>query len=131
MRRVGFRRGLSEVGCGYSLCSIETTIEADGKTTTERRCYISSRALSARDFAEAARCHWAIENGLHWVLDVLFKEDQSRLRAGHGAQNMARIGHFALNLIRAMPDKRSLKAKRKLATWDTNYLAEALSLPAR
>ena len=114
-----------------AIAMIETTIEADGKTTTERRCYVSSRALSTKDFAGAARCHWAIENGLHWVLDVLFKEDQSRLRAGHGAQNMARVRHFALNLIRAMPDKRTLKAKRKLATWDTNYLAEALSLPAR
>ena len=114
-----------------AIAMVETTIEADGETTTERRCYVSSRALSAKHFAEAARCHWAIENGLHWVLDVLFNEDQSRLRAGHGAQNMARVRHFALNLIRAMPDKRTLKAKRKLATWDTKYLAQALNLPAR
>jgi predicted transposase YbfD/YdcC len=67
-----------------------------------------------------------IENGLHWVLDVQFKEDQSRLRRGHGATNMAMVRHLALNLIRAMPGKQSIKAKRKLATWDTNYLMAAL-----
>lgn len=114
-----------------AIAMVETTLEAAGKATTERRCYVSSRALSAKDFAAAARSHWAIENGLHWVLDVLFKEDQSRLRAGHGAKNMALIRHFALNLIRAMPDKRPLKAKRKLATWDTDYLRAVLALPAR
>ena len=83
---------------------------------TDRRCYISSRKLTAKDFAEAARSHWAIENGLHWVLDVIFKEDQSRLRRGDGAQNMALMRHLALNLIRAMPGKHSIKGKRKLAT---------------
>lgn len=78
------------------------------------------------DFAEAARAHWGIENGLHWVLDLQFKEDQSRLRRGHGATNMAMVRHLALNLIRAMPGKHSIKAKRKLATWDTEYLMAAL-----
>ncbi|AZO01354.1 MAG: ISAs1 family transposase [Mesorhizobium sp.] len=68
---------------------------------------MSSRILTAKAFAEAARAHWGIENGLHWVLDVQFKEDQSRLRRGHGATNMAMVRHLALNLIRAMPGKRS------------------------
>jgi predicted transposase YbfD/YdcC len=114
-----------------AIAMVETRIETDGQIRMERRCYVSSRALTAKTFAEAARAHWAIENGLHWVLDVEFKEDQSRLRRGHGANNMALVRHLALNLIRAMPGKQSIKGKRKLATWDTNYLLDALALQAR
>ena len=113
-----------------TIAMIETRVEKVGETTTERRCYISSRRLTAKAFAQAARAHWGIENSLHWVLDVEFKEDQSRLRRGHGAKNMARIRHLALNLIRAMPGKTSIKGKRKLATWDTSYLLSALGLHA-
>jgi hypothetical protein len=65
--------------------------------------------LSAAVFADGARGHWAIENNLHWTLDVTFNEDQSRLRAGHGAKNMAVVRHFALNLVRQVVDKRSIK----------------------
>jgi predicted transposase YbfD/YdcC len=115
-----------------AIAMVETRIETPAETGTqvkiERRCYISSRKLTAQTFAEAARSHWAIENGLHWVLDVIFKEDQSRLRRGHGAQNMALVRHLALNLIRAMPGKQSIKGKRKLATWDDAYLLTALGL---
>jgi predicted transposase YbfD/YdcC len=115
-----------------AIAMVETRIEIPAETGTqvkiERRCYISSRKLTAQTFAEAARSHWAIENGLHWVLDVIFKEDQSRLRRGHGAQNMALVRHLALNLIRAMPGKQSIKGKRKLATWDDAYLLTAIGL---
>ena len=111
-----------------TIAMIETSIERDGGVRTERRCYISSRLLTARAFAAAARAHWAFENGLCWVLDVTFREDQSRLRRGHGATNMALIRHLALNVIRSMPGKTSIKAKRKLATWDTVYLANASGL---
>jgi len=114
-----------------TIAMIETSVERAGAVKTERRCYISSRALTAKAFASAARAHWAIENGLHWVLDVEFKEDQSRLRRGHGATNMAHIRHLALNLIRAMPGNTSIKGKRKLATWDTDYLASAIGLKPR
>ena len=114
-----------------TIAMAETRIETGGETRIERRCYISSRSLTAQAFAETARAHWAIENGLHWVLDVQFKEDQSRLRRGHGAHNMAIVRHFALNLIRAMPGKQSIKGKRKLATWDTGYLLTALALKPR
>jgi predicted transposase YbfD/YdcC len=114
-----------------TIAMIETRVETGGAVNTERRCYISSRVLTAKAFAQAARAHWGIENGLHWVLDVEFKEDQSRLRCGHGAKNMARIRHLALNLIRAMPGKTSIKGKRKLATWDTGYLLSALGLKPR
>ena len=109
-----------------TIAMVETRIETGAELRLERRCYISSRILTAKAFAEAARAHWGIENGLHWVLDVQFKEDQSRLRRGHGATNMAMVRHLALNLIRAMPGKQSIKGKRKLATWDTDYLMAAL-----
>ena len=105
---------------------IESHIERGDKTETERRSYISSRALSAAAFADAARNHWAIENNLHWTLDVTFNEDQSRLRTGHGAKNMAVVRHFALNLVRQIADKRSIKRRRKRASWDPQYLLAIL-----
>jgi predicted transposase YbfD/YdcC len=101
---------------------VESTIEKAGHTSTEQRFYIASAALNAERFAGAVRGHWGIENQLHWVLDVQFKEDQSRLRAGHGAKNMAVVRHFAINLVRRAGDKRSIKTRRKLAGWDTDYL---------
>ncbi len=107
---------------------IETSTESSGVIKVDKRCYISSRQLNAAAFAKAVRSHWAIENGLHWVLDVEFGEDQSRLRRGHGAKNMAVVRHFALNLVRAEPSKRSLKGKRKLASWDDNFLKSILGM---
>jgi len=109
-----------------TIAMVESRIERGDKIETERRSYISSRALSAQAFAEAVRSHWAIENNLHWTLDVTFKEDQSRLRAGHGAKNMAVIRHFALNLVRQAKDKRSIKRRRKRASWDPQYLLQIL-----
>ena len=105
---------------------VESRIERGDKIETERRSYISSRVLSAAAFAAAARGHWAIENKLHWVLDVTFGEDLSRLRVGHGAKNMAVVRHFALNLVRQVADKRSIKRRRKRASWDPQYLLEIL-----
>ena len=94
-----------------TIAMVESRIERGDKIETEQRSYISSRALSAAAFADAARGHWAIENKLHWTLDVTFSEDQSRLRAGHGARNMAVVRHFALNLVRQVADKRSIKRR--------------------
>jgi predicted transposase YbfD/YdcC len=109
-----------------TIAMVESRIERGDKIETERRSYISSRALSAQAFADAVRSHWAIENNLHWTLDVTFKEDQSRLRAGHGAKNMAVVRHFALNLVRQAKDKRSIKRRRKRASWDPQYLLQIL-----
>lgn len=92
----------------------------------ETRYYVSSAILSAERAAQAVRSHWAIENSLHWVLDVTFGDDQSRLRQGHGAKNMAVVRHFAINLARAIKDKRSIKLRRKRAGWDPKYLATIL-----
>jgi predicted transposase YbfD/YdcC len=105
---------------------VESRIERGDKIETERRSYISSRALSAQDFAAGVRGHWGIENRLHWSLDVTFHEDRSRLRIGHGAKNMAVVRHFAINLVRKVADKRSLKRRRKCAAMDPRYLMEIL-----
>lgn len=96
------------------------------KSRFDTRYYISSAGLTAERAAHAVRGHWLIENALHWTLDVIFKDDQSRLRKGHGATNMAIIRHFAINLVRAVNDKRSIKLRRKRAGWDPNYLATIL-----
>ena len=114
------------------LPNVATIVKVASRTELKDRCrfetryYISSAVLGALRAAEAIRAHWAIENSLHWVLDVTFGDDQSRLRTGHGAKNMAVVRHFAINLVRTAMDKRSLKLRRKRAGWDPNYLAEIL-----
>jgi len=110
---------------------IETRIEKRDKVSLERRYYISSRPLSAEAFADAVRSHWGIENRVHWVLDVIFKEDLSRLRIGHGAHNMAVVRHFALNLVRQANDKRAIKRRRKVASWNPEYLSNMLQITPR
>jgi predicted transposase YbfD/YdcC len=115
---------LPNVAC---LLRAETRVESRGATRTETRYFVSSRALSAAEAAAAVREHWAIENRLHWVLDVTFADDQSRIRKGHGARNMATVRHFALNLVRTATDKRSIKSRRKLAGWSPEYLQVILS----
>jgi predicted transposase YbfD/YdcC len=109
-----------------TIAMVESQIERGDKIETERRSYISSRILAAEAFADAVRSHWAIENNLHWTLDMTFNEDQSRLRVGHGAKNMAVVRHFALNLIRQANDKLSIKRRRKRASWDPHYLLQIL-----
>ena len=108
---------------------VESRIERGDKIETERRSYISSRALSAHEFAAGVRGHWGIENQLHWSLDVTFNEDRSRLRIGHGAKNMAVVRHFAINLVRKVADKRSIKRRRKCAAMDPQYLLQILEQP--
>jgi predicted transposase YbfD/YdcC len=105
---------------------LQACIERAGKAHTETRYYISSAALDAERAGQAVRGHWGIENRLHWVLDVTFNDDQSRLRKGFGAKNMAVVRHFALNLVRSIKDTKSIKLRRKMAGWVTNYLQELL-----
>jgi predicted transposase YbfD/YdcC len=109
-----------------SIIRVETRVHLADGSRSDTRYFISSVVLTARRAAEAVRGHWAIENRLHWVLDVVFKDDQSRLRKGHGAKNMAVVRHFALNLIRTVKDKKSLKSRRKIAAWSPEYLGELL-----
>ena len=110
-----------------AIAMVEARVETRTKGWSERRYYITSRPLSAEAMAEAVRAHWRIENALHWVLDVTFREDLARVRKGHGAKNMAVVRHFAINIVRNANDKRSLKTRRKLAGWSPDYLARLLS----
>jgi predicted transposase YbfD/YdcC len=97
------------------LVEVQAEVERAGQAHGETRYCVSSASLDAARAAHAVRGHWGIENRLYWVLDVTFKEDQSRLRKGLGARNMAVIRHFALNLVRAAADGKSLKLRRKRA----------------
>jgi hypothetical protein len=83
--------------------------------------------LSAARFAEVVRAHWQIENSLHWVLDVVMDEDQARARKDHAPENLARLRRFALNLLRANPDKGSTRGKFKRAGWDDAFLLKILT----
>jgi predicted transposase YbfD/YdcC len=109
-----------------AIIRVKSRTELKDRCRLETRYYITSAALSAERAAQAIRGHWGIENSLHWVLDVVFKEDQSRLRKGHGAKNMAVVRHFAINLVRSVSDRRSIKLRRKRAGWDQDYLAGLL-----
>ena len=101
----------------------------EARVSVETRYYISSLELDARRLLGAARSHWGIENSVHWVLDVSFREDESRVRKGNAPENLTTMRHAALNLLRQ--DRQSgisVKAKRKLAAWDNDYLLSILSL---
>ena len=119
---------LPQIKC---LIRIRRRTELKDRCRSETRYYIASRTLTAAVAGNAIRGHWAIENQLHWVLDTVFKEDQSRLRKGHGAPNMAIVRHFAINLARAIKDKRSIKLRRKYAGWSLEYLASILGYLSR
>jgi predicted transposase YbfD/YdcC len=96
----------------------------------ETRYYLLSRVLSAAAFGAAVRSHWGIENQVHWVLDMTFGEDQSRVRAKHAAENLAVLRHLALNLVRRVPQPRlSLKARRLAAGWEPDFLLQILQAP--
>ena len=86
-----------------------------GKTSTETQYYIGSRLLSAIDTLATVRAHWGVENSVHWVLDVIFNEDNSRVRTGHAQQNLALMRRIAINFLnRETSRKDSLKGKRQL-----------------
>lgn len=103
-----------------------------GKSETERRYYISSLALSPAEFEMAVRAHWSIENSCHWVLDMTFSEDDSRIRVRDGAENFAILRRIALNLIKQEKSgKASMNTKRLKAGWNTQYLDVLLGVAPR
>jgi predicted transposase YbfD/YdcC len=100
---------------------------ADGVTSLETSYYITSLGSDAEKVARAVRGHRGIENSLHWVLDVAFREDESRIRKDHAPANFATIRHMALNLLRKETSlQRGIKGKRLKAGWDTDYLERIL-----
>ena len=102
------------------------TCKTTGQITHEVSYYISSLKPNARTIGNAIRGHWSIENGLHWVLDVVFKEDAKRLYERQAAENMAFLNRLALSLLRGDPTRGSLKVKRKRAGWSVSYLMQLL-----
>ena len=105
--------------------------EVGGERTVTSHYYLSSHAGTAAEFAGWARGHWGIENGLHWVLDMVFREDRSRIRAKHAGANLALIRRVAVSLLRRAPGKGSGVTKRLKAGWDDNYLLQImLGIPA-
>jgi predicted transposase YbfD/YdcC len=111
---------------------VESRREITGQVSTERRYYIAShRRLDAQRTAAAIRGHWGIENQVHWVLDMAFNEDQSRIRQGDGGENFARLRRMALNKLRAFQDPSgknpSLRMKRKKCGWSLDYFLKVLT----
>jgi predicted transposase YbfD/YdcC len=96
-----------------------------GEESSEVRYYISSRAAKAGEFADSVRSHWSIES-MHWVLDVAFHEDASRIRSGHATENMSFARRFVITLLKQDTTKVSLKQKRKKAGWNTTFLEKLL-----
>ena len=110
-----------------TVVKVFSRVEYADRCTFETRFYISSAALDIDRLANAVRGHWGVES-MHWLLDVEFKDDLSRYRAGNGAKNMAVVRRFALGLVRANKSKHSVKRRRKSAGWSADYLLELLQI---
>jgi len=115
-------KGLRSIG------EVVTITHRDDNQTIEVRHYISSCAAKVRQFADSVRGHWGIENSLHWILDVTFNEDQSRIRKDSGPQNFSLLRRFALSIIKQDKSPQSVKRKRKRAAWNNDALARIAKL---
>jgi predicted transposase YbfD/YdcC len=110
-----------------SVVMVESTRETGNKIERETRFYITSLVLVASLIGPLIRDHWAVENSLHWVLDMVFRDDECRLRTDHAPANFTTLKHMALNLIRKAPGKDSIRLKRKVAAWDDDFLASVIA----
>jgi predicted transposase YbfD/YdcC len=106
---------------------VQSTREIDGKIEQETRFYITSLVLLANLLGPIIRSHWAVENSLHWVMDMIFRDDECRVRTEHAPANFTTIKHMAHNLIRKAPGKDSLRLRRKTAAWDDDFLASLIA----
>jgi predicted transposase YbfD/YdcC len=106
---------------------VESLREINGKITNETRFYITSLMLLANVVGPMIRAHWAIENSLHWVMDMVFRDDECRVRTDNAPANFATCRHIAYNLTRKAPGKDSIRLRRKTAGWDDEYLASLVA----
>lgn len=110
-----------------SVVRVESLREVGAKVETETRCYITSLSLPASELGPIIRSHWAIENSLHWVMDMVFRDDECRVRTDHAPANFATIRHMGHNLIRRASGKDSLRVRRKLAAWNDDFLISLIT----
>lgn len=113
--------GLKTIGVAMLTC------ERNGKETYETLYYLSSLPLGVKLFARAARSHWGIENGCHWVLDVTYREDDSRIREEFVRENFAWLNRFTLSLLKQHPGKGSIAMKRRSCGWSDAFLLQVLT----
>jgi predicted transposase YbfD/YdcC len=115
-------KGLKSIGMATLVCV------RNGKETMETRYYISSLAVRVKQFARAIRSHWGIENGCHWSLDMIYREDESRIREPNLRENFAWLNRFTLSLLKQHPDdKQSTIMKRRSCGWSADFLLEVLT----
>ena len=114
-------KGLRTIGIATLIC------DRDGEQTSEVRYFISSLPMGVKCFARAVRSHWGIENSCHWSLDMTFREDESRIRDRHVAENFAWLNRFTLSLLKQHPKKDSIAMKRRACGWSDDFLLEVLT----
>lgn len=114
-------KGLQSIGIVVSVCV------RDGQETVEKRYYISSLPVRVKQFARAVRSHWGIENSCHWILDVSFREDESRIRDMHLRENFAWLNRLTLSLLKQHPGRDSVAMKRRCCGWNDDFLLEVLT----
>jgi len=114
-------KGLTSIGVATLACV------RNGKETVETRYYISSLPVGVKRFAHAVRSHWGVENGCHWCLDVIYREDESRIRDKHLRENVAWLNRFTLSLLKQHPSDDSTVMKRRSCGWSDDFLLEVLT----
>jgi predicted transposase YbfD/YdcC len=110
-----------------AIVMVQSRREIGDKIERETRFYITSLPWAACLLGAVVRSHWAVENSLHWVMDMVFRDDECRVRTDHAPANFTTLKHMAHNLIRKAPGKHSLRLRRKAAAWDDNYLASLIA----
>ena len=110
-----------------AIIMVESSREISGKIEPETRFYITSLVMVAALLGPVVRSHWAIENSLHWVMDMVFRDDECRVRTAHAPADFTTIKHIAHNLLRKVPGKNSLRSRRKIAAWDDDFLASLVT----
>ena len=109
------------------LVIVDSEREIGAKTERETRYYLTSSPWRAERLGPMVRDHWAIENGLHWVMDMTFRDDECRIRTNHAPENFVTLKHMAANVARKKPGRDSLRLRLKTAAWDDDYLAKLIA----